>query len=89
MVWNPKQIDLIKQYLAQYLPKFFEQKCKGMEINESSIEFITRKVQDELRKVFDKRIEIRSLLTMQDRTLTFYLVQEELKSMIEISTGII
>lgn len=89
MRWNPKQINLIKQYLDQYLPKFFDEECKDMEISEKSIESITRNVQDELRKVFDNRIEIRSLLTMQDRTLTFYLVQDELKSLIEISTGTI
>ena len=89
MRWNPKQINLIKQYLDQYLPKFFDERLKDMEISEKSIESITRNVQDELRKVFDKRIEIRSLLTMQDRTLTFYLVQDELKSLIEISTGTI
>ena len=88
MVWNPKQIDLIKQYLNQYLPKLFLQYINS-DIEDKLIDKITIEVQDELRKVFDKRIEIRSLLTMQDRQLTFYLVQDELKSLIEISTGII
>lgn len=86
MLWNVQQVNLIKEFLTQEAPKLIKKYFVGADINDEVIDKLTFLIRDELRQVFDKRIDIRAQCIMPDRTYTIYLVQNDTQ-LLELITG--
>jgi len=86
MLWNVQQVNLIKEFLTQEAPKLIKKYFVGADINDEVIDKLTFLIRDELRRVFDKRIDIRAQCIMPDRTYTIYLIQNDTQ-LLELITG--
>lgn len=75
-MWNDKQIVILQDFLIQETPKIVENYV-DQDLNEKSIEAISRDILKHVRKTFDPRIELQTLYEETTREFSIYLRDED------------